>query len=66
MTGVLLASAAGWAIMTRLFELHFRLPALSLLAVWVAVCVLVAAVGLTHSRAVVRGTPLALWRALSE
>jgi len=66
LTGVLLASAAGWAIMTRLFELHFRLPALSLLAVWVAVCVLVAAVGLTHSRAVVRGTPLALWRALSE
>jgi putative ABC transport system permease protein len=66
LTGVLLAGAAGWAVMTRLFELPFRLPALPLLAVWVAVCALVVAVGLAHSRAVVRGTPLALWRALSE
>jgi putative ABC transport system permease protein len=66
LTGVLLAGAAGWAVMTRLFELPFRLPALPLLAVWFAVCALVVAVGLAHSRAVVRGTPLALWRALSE
>lgn len=66
LTGVLLAGAAGWAVMTRLFELPFRLPALPLLAVWVAVCGLVAAVGLAHSRGVVRGTPLALWRELSE
>ncbi|HSD33058.1 MAG TPA: FtsX-like permease family protein [Gemmatimonadales bacterium] len=66
LTGVVLAGAAGWAIMTRLFELPFRLPVLPLLGVWVAVCGLVVAVGLAHSRAVVRGTPLAMWRALSE
>ena len=66
LTGVVLAGAAGWAVMTRLFELPFRLPALPLLVVWIAVCGLVAAVGVAHSRSVVRGTPLALWRELSE
>lgn len=66
LTGVVLAGAGGWAIMTRLFELPFRLPVLPLLGVWAAVCVLVVAVGLAHSRAAVRGTPLAMWRALSE
>jgi putative ABC transport system permease protein len=66
LTGVTLAGVAGWAVITRLFEMHFRLPVLPLLAAWAAVCALVAAVGATHSRAVVRGTPLALWRGLSE
>lgn len=66
LTGVVLAGAGGWAIMTRLFELPFRLPVLPLLGVWAAVCGLVVLVGLFHSRAVVRGTPLAMWRALSE
>lgn len=66
LTGVLLAGAAGWAVMTWLFELHFRLPALPLLAVWAVVCALVAAIGLVHSRAVIRRPPLALWRELSE
>ncbi|HEY6109922.1 MAG TPA: FtsX-like permease family protein, partial [Gemmatimonadales bacterium] len=66
LTGVVLAGAGGWAIMTRLFELPFHLPVLPLLGVWLAVCGLVVAVGLAHSRAVVRGTPLAMWRALSE
>lgn len=66
LTGVVLAGAGGWAIMTRLFELPFRLPVLPLLGVWLAVCGLVVAVGLAHSRAIVRGTPLAMWRALSE
>ena len=66
LTGVLLASVGGWAVMTRLFELPFRLPALPLLGVWIGVCVLVAAIGLAHSHAVTRGTPLGLWRGLSE
>jgi putative ABC transport system permease protein len=66
LTGVVLAGAGGWAVVTRLFELPFRLPVLALLGVWGAVCALVAAVGLAHSRAVVRATPLALWRTLSE
>ena len=67
LTGVLLAGV-GWLGRhdASLFELPFRLPALPLLVVWIAVCGLVAAVGVAHSRAVVRGTPLALWRELSE
>ncbi len=66
LTGVLLAGVAGWALVTQLFELRFRLPALPLLGVWVAVVGLVAAVGLANSRTALSKTPLAVWRELSE
>jgi putative ABC transport system permease protein len=66
LTGVLLAGMAGWALVTQLFELRFRLPALALLGVWAAVVGLVAAVGLANSRAALSKTPLAVLRELSE
>jgi putative ABC transport system permease protein len=66
LTGVALAGVAGWALVTRLFELRFHLPVEPLAGVWLAVCALTVAVGFANSRAVLRGTPLGAWRALSE
>jgi putative ABC transport system permease protein len=66
LAGVLLAGAAGWALVTQLFELEFRLPALPLVAVWGGVCVLTAVVGFANSAEVLRGTPLRALREMSE
>jgi hypothetical protein len=49
-----------------LFDMSFDLPALALAAVWAGVCALTAAVGLANSADVLRGTPLGVWRELSE
>jgi putative ABC transport system permease protein len=66
LTGVALAGAAGWGLVTRLFELSYALPVWPLAALWAAVCALTVAVGFANSRAVLRGTPLQIWRELSE
>jgi putative ABC transport system permease protein len=66
LTGVLLAGVAGWALVTQAFDMRFDLPALPLLGVGVVVCVLTALVGFANSREVLRGTPLGVWRELSE
>ena len=65
-TGVLLAGVAGWALTTRLFELPFHLPALELVGVWAAVCVLTTIIGFANSGEVLRKTPLAVLREMSE
>jgi putative ABC transport system permease protein len=64
--GVLLAGAAGWALVTFLFESPYRVPARELAGVWIAVCALTAIVGLANSREALRGTPLGVLRSLSE
>lgn len=66
LTGVVLAGLAGWALVTRFFEVPFRLPAGPLTAVWIAVCGLTIAVGFANSRALLRGTPLEAWRTLGD
>ena len=66
LTGVLLAGVASWALITQLFELSFRLPALELAAVWAVVCALTSVVGFANSGEVLRGTPLAVLREISE
>jgi putative ABC transport system permease protein len=66
LTGVLLAGVAGWALTTRLFEMPFRLPALELAAVWVGVCLLTTVIGFANSGEVLRKTPLAVLREMSE
>jgi putative ABC transport system permease protein len=66
LTGVLLAGVAGWALVTQMFDMHFDLPALTLVAVALLVCALTALVGFANSREVLRGTPLGVWRELSE
>jgi hypothetical protein len=49
-----------------MFDMHFDLPALTLVAVALLVCALTALVGFANSREVLRGTPLGVWRELSE
>ncbi|HEX9705337.1 MAG TPA: FtsX-like permease family protein [Gemmatimonadales bacterium] len=66
LTGVLLSGLAGWALVTRFFEMTFSLPALQLGVVWLVVCAVTAAVGFANSGEVLRGTPLAVLRELSE
>jgi hypothetical protein len=63
---VLLAGVAGWALVTFLFDSTYRVPALELAGVWIAVCALTAIVGLANSREALRGTPLGVLRGLSE
>jgi hypothetical protein len=46
--------------------MHFELPLLPLALVGVIVCVLTALVGFANSAEVLRGTPLRVWRELSE
>lgn len=65
-TGVLLASAAGWALVTRLFGIPFHLPVAGLATIWGVVCGLTVVVGFANSAEVLRGTPLAVLRAMSE
>ncbi len=57
---------AGWALTTRLFELPFSLPALQLGMVWVVVCLLTTVIGFANSGEVLRKTPLAVLREMSE
>ena len=64
--GVLLAGVAGWALVTFLFDSTYRVPALELGGVWIAVCALTAIVGLANSREALRGTPLGVMRSLSD
>ncbi|MGH7530350.1 MAG: ABC transporter permease [Gemmatimonadales bacterium] len=66
LVGVLLAGAAGWALITQLFESTYRLPLLELGGVWLVVCALTAVVGLANSGEALRGTPLGVLREISE
>jgi putative ABC transport system permease protein len=66
LTGVLLAGVAGWALITRLFELSFTLPAVQLAIVWAGVCLLTTVIGFANSGEVLRKTPLAVLREMSE
>jgi putative ABC transport system permease protein len=58
LAGIVLASAAGWALARFLFEVEFALPVLPLLGVAALTTLLAAAVGLLASREVFRHTPL--------
>jgi predicted lysophospholipase L1 biosynthesis ABC-type transport system permease subunit len=62
----LLAGIAGWALITQLFELSFTLPAFQLAVVWAGVCVLTTIIGFANSGEVLRRTPLAVLREMSE
>ncbi|MGH7538198.1 MAG: ABC transporter permease [Gemmatimonadales bacterium] len=66
LTGVLLAAVGGWALVLGFFEMDFRLPALALAGIWAAVCGVTAVVGFANSGQVLRGTPLAVLREMSE
>ncbi len=61
-TGVLLATAAGWALVRFLFETRFTLPGLSLLGFGAGVMVLTVALGASGSLEIFRRTSLELLR----
>lgn len=65
-TGILLASVAGWLLVTFLFELDFAVPGSPLLILWVGVTALTTGIGLLSSRKVVRKPPLAVIRDIAE
>jgi putative ABC transport system permease protein len=62
-TAILLASAAGWALVRFAFDGRFALPALPLAALGAGIVVLTVAVGLWGSSDVFRRTPLEVLRA---
>jgi len=66
LTGVVLATVAGWVAIRFLFELDFRLSLPPLLYFWLATTALTAIIGLANSRDVVRRTPLAGMRDFAE
>ncbi len=66
LTGILLASVAGWSLTKFLFEVPFRLPAISLAVLGAGAALTTTAVGLLNSWHVFRTTPLAVIRELGE
>ncbi len=66
LTGLLLAALAGWALVTFFFEMTFRLPLLPLLGLGLATVLVTILVGLLSSRDVMRRTPLAVMREITE
>lgn len=66
LTGVLLATVAGWALAQWVFAVSLHIPTLGLVGLWAGVCALTGAVGLATGIEVLRGTPLRTLRELSE
>ncbi len=66
LTGILLASGAGWGLMRFLFEIDFRLPAGPLVGLWLGVTILTVGIGLASSRKVMGRPPLAVIREINE
>jgi putative ABC transport system permease protein len=66
LTGVALGCVAGWAAMKYMFELQFDVPQSSLIALWLAVALATAVIGLLNSRDVIRKPPLAVIREMSD
>ncbi len=66
LTGVLLAAAAGWALITFLFELTFQLEMMPLIGLTVVATVVTTLIGLLSSREVFRKAPLVVMREMGE
>ena len=66
LTGILLASVAGWGLVHFLFELNFHLPVAALGALWLGVVVLTTTIGLANGRDALKKPPLAVIRELAE
>ena len=62
LTGLLLASSAGWALTRFFFQLDFQLPWVMLMITWVTVAGLAVLVGLVNSIDLLRKSPLAVLR----
>ncbi len=66
LTGIVLASVSGWALVTFLFEMDFRIPGVRLAAIWIGTAGITVAVGLLSSRELFRRAPLAVLRQMGE
>ena len=66
LTGVLLAAAAGWALMRFFFDAPFRLPGVPLAALALAAAALTTLVGLANSWQLFGRPPLAVLRDMGE
>lgn len=66
LAGAGLAAVGGWLLVTRWFELPFRLPVGGLALVWVGTALLAAGVAFLGAREVVGRTPVALLRETEE
>ncbi len=66
LTGCILAGVAGWALVTFLFELSFRLPLLQLAGIGLAAAATTVLVGLVAGRDALRRAPLAVLREIGE
>jgi putative ABC transport system permease protein len=62
LTGVILASTAGWLLMRFVFRMPFTLPLGSLLVICAIVTTLAAVLGMMNSREALRSTPLVALR----
>jgi putative ABC transport system permease protein len=60
--GTVLGALSGWALVTRLFHLPFRLPVITLILAWFGVALFAALLGIANSRDALRSTPLAALR----
>ncbi|HEX2167518.1 MAG TPA: FtsX-like permease family protein, partial [Longimicrobiales bacterium] len=58
LTGIALAALGSWLLMRFMFEVPFTLPAALLLAMWGAVTVSAAVLGMMNSREALQSTPL--------
>lgn len=66
LTGLALATGAGWLVSSRLFEVDFAPSPLAVGSVWLGVTVLTVTMGLLGSRAVLRRPPLPVLREVAE
>lgn len=66
LTGLLLASVAGWGLTKFFFKLKFALPIMPMFGLWIAVAALAVIVGLVNSRDLLRKPPLAVLRESGE
>ena len=65
-TGTVLGTAAGWALVTYLFQMSFEPPAVALLAFCLGTVAITIMVGLGASREVVNRPPLAVIRQMAQ
>ncbi len=65
-TGTVLGTAAGWALITYLFEMSFETPPVALLAFCLGTVAITIMVGLGASREVVNRPPLAVIRQMAQ
>lgn len=66
LAGTVLGIFAGWAVVTLMFRLTFKLPNIQLVLLWLGTAAATASIGLFNSRDVFRKPPLVVIREMGE